>query len=108
MNRREFLHPRRLAKVAGPVLGIAGELQTQAASSSAPVMLRFARGAMATTFEVIVPFQTPAAHAIAEAALDEIDRLESQLTVFRDTSEVVVCGRNTRVFRHNFDLVTVM
>src|SRR5271166_6425929 len=89
MNRREFLHPRRLAKLAGPVLGIADELETPPPpSSSDPVMLRFARRAMATTFEVIVPFDAPAAHASAEAALDEIDRLEAQLTVYRDTSEV--------------------
>src|SRR5215475_10227668 len=89
MNRREFLHPRRLAKIAGPVLGIADELETPPAeSSSAPVMLRFARRAMATTFEAILPFDAPSAHEIAEAALDEIDRLEAQLTVYRDTSEV--------------------
>ncbi len=88
MNRREFLHPRRLMNVAGPVLGIAGELEAQVPSSSEPVMLRFARRAMATTVEVILPFATPAAHEMAQAALDEVDRLESQLSVFRDTSEV--------------------
>jgi thiamine biosynthesis lipoprotein len=87
MNRREFLHPRRLANLAGPVLGIADELETPP-SSSAPVLLRFARRAMATTFEVILPFDAPAAHESADAALDEIDRLEAQLTVYRDTSEV--------------------
>src|SRR5437660_7202653 len=88
MNRREFLHPRRLAKVAGPVLGIADELEAETPSTSDPVMLRFARRAMATTFEVILPFETPSACAIAQAALDEVDRLETQLTVYRDTSEV--------------------
>jgi thiamine biosynthesis lipoprotein len=88
MNRREFLHPRRLINVAGPVLDIAGELEAQEPSTSEPVMLRFARRAMATTFEVILPFGTPSPHEIAQLALDEIDRLEAQLTVFRDTSEV--------------------
>jgi FAD:protein FMN transferase len=87
MNRREFLHPRRLAEVAGPMLGIASELETPP-SSNEPVMLRFARRAMATTFEVIVPFGVAEAHGIAEAALDEIDRLEDQLTVYRAASEV--------------------
>lgn len=87
MNRREFLHPRRLAKVAGPMLGIADELETPT-SSSAPVMLRFARQAMATTFEVVLPFGAPDAHESAEAALDEIDRLEAQLSVYRDSSEL--------------------
>ena len=43
---------------------------------------------MATQFEVILPLATPDAHLCALEALDEIDRLEDQLTVFRDTSEV--------------------
>ncbi|MBI2806818.1 MAG: FAD:protein FMN transferase [Planctomycetes bacterium] len=88
MNRREFLHPRRLAKVAGPVLGIADELESPAPSTSDPVLLRFARRAMATMFEVIVPLDSPGASEYATAALDEIDRLETQLTVYRTTSEV--------------------
>ena len=88
MNRRDFLHPRRMANIAGPVLGIAQELEAQPASSSEPVLLHFARRAMATTFEVILPFATPAAHDLAQTALAEIDRLEGQLTVYRDTSEV--------------------
>src|ERR1043165_4740171 len=101
MNRREFLHPRRLADVAAPMLGIADELESPPAeepSSGDPVMLRFARKAMATTFEVVVPFSTPSAHESALAALDEIDRLEAQLTVYRDSSEVSVL--NARAFRH--------
>jgi thiamine biosynthesis lipoprotein len=43
---------------------------------------------MATFFEVIVRFGQPEANSIALEALDEIDRLESQLSVFRETSEV--------------------
>jgi thiamine biosynthesis lipoprotein len=43
---------------------------------------------MATTFELLLPFGTPGAQGAAETALDEIDRLEAQLTVYRDTSEV--------------------
>src|SRR5205823_39330 len=41
-----------------------------------------------TTFEVLLPFGTPQALAAAEDALDEIDRLEAQLTVYRESSEV--------------------
>ena len=41
-----------------------------------------------TTFEVVLPLGTPQRPAAAEAALDEIDRLEAQLTVYRDDSEV--------------------
>jgi thiamine biosynthesis lipoprotein len=43
---------------------------------------------MATTFEVLVPYGTPGALDAAEAALNEVDRLEGQLTVYRETSEV--------------------
>jgi thiamine biosynthesis lipoprotein len=100
MNRREFLHPRRLAKIAEPALGIADELQTppETPASSEPVMLRFARQAMATTFEVILPLGTPTASDQAQAALDEIDRLEAQLTVYRDSSEV--CRLNALAAHH--------
>jgi len=52
-------------------------------------LVRVSRRAMATTFEVALPFGTPDAVAAAEAALDVIDSVEDQLTVFRDSSEVV-------------------
>jgi FAD:protein FMN transferase len=112
MNRREFLHPRSLANVAGPVLGIAAEPETPAASSSDPVLLRFARRAMATTFEVILPFNVPTAHELAQTALVEIDRLEAQLTVFRDSSEVSrlnakAADHPVRVEPNLFELLTV-
>jgi thiamine biosynthesis lipoprotein len=51
-------------------------------------LLRVSRRAMASTFEVALPYGTPHAIEAAEAALDLIDRLEDQLTVYRDTSEV--------------------
>ncbi len=43
---------------------------------------------MATTFEVALPAGTPDAVAAASDALDLVDELEDQLTVYRDTSEV--------------------
>jgi FAD:protein FMN transferase len=85
MNRRHFLDPRRLAQVAGPMLAATDALPE---TDGSPVLLRFGRRAMATTFEVILPFATPAAHQVALDALDEIDRLEDQLSVFREHSEV--------------------
>jgi thiamine biosynthesis lipoprotein len=99
MNRRDFLHPRRLAQAAGPLIGAVDALQTPEADAAADaVHLRFARRAMATTFEVVVPFGTPHAHVAANEALDEIDRLEDQLTVYRDHSEV--SRLNARAGRH--------
>ena len=51
-------------------------------------VLRASRRAMATTFEVLLPFGVPNAQLAAEAALDHIDELEDQLSVFRAYSEV--------------------
>src|SRR6185312_2700061 len=52
-------------------------------------LVRVSRRAMATAFEVAIPQGShPDAIAAAEDALDLIDELEDQMTVFRDTSEV--------------------
>ncbi len=51
-------------------------------------LVRYAHRAMATTFEVLLPWGTPRGDALAADAASLIDRLESQLTVFRDSSEV--------------------
>src|SRR3954464_15639094 len=51
-------------------------------------LLRVSRRAMATTFEIALPYGTPDAIPAADAALDLIDDLEDQLTVFRDHREV--------------------
>jgi thiamine biosynthesis lipoprotein len=92
MHRRDFLHPRRLVHTTGQVLGALNELQSATLPAEEPpaeyALVRVNRRAMATNFEVLLPLGTPDAVAAAEAALDEIDRLEDQLTVYRDTSEV--------------------
>lgn len=89
MDRRDFLD------ALAPLLPLPEPPTVEPAE--APAHLRFARRAMATTFEVILPFATQA-HEAAAAALDEIDRLESQLTVYRDSSEV--SRLNARAHRH--------
>lgn len=54
----------------------------------------FSRRAMATSFEVLVDARTyPQAADGALAALDEIDALEDQLTVYREHSEVTRINR---------------
>jgi len=48
-----------------------------------------ARNAMATRFEIVLYGESEAAlRAAGEAALDEIERLEGQLSLFRETSEI--------------------
>jgi thiamine biosynthesis lipoprotein len=57
-------------------------------AAAATALLHFGRRAMATQFEVILPWGTPRAEAAASDALDLIDRLESQLTIYRSASEI--------------------
>jgi thiamine biosynthesis lipoprotein len=86
MNRREFLDLRQLAHETGQVLD---HLKVPPPNPSAePALLRFGRPAMATNFEVILPFATPRAAEAASDALDRIDQLEDQLTIYRQHSEV--------------------
>src|SRR5207245_9050511 len=90
MVRRGFLPPRHLVHTAGQILAAADELVPEAQAPAEDLaLLRAARRAMATRFEILLPYGTPDALTLAEAAFNEIDRLEQQLTVYRETSEVI-------------------
>jgi len=70
------------------------------------------RTAMACRFEVSMRQSEETGIAAATEALDEIDRLESRLTVFRETSEVSVINseagkRSLEVSQELFDLLTL-
>jgi thiamine biosynthesis lipoprotein len=86
MERRQFIDPLRLAVAAHEILDPAPAESAEPEPDA--VVLRFARRAMATTFEIVLPLGTPSAHELADLGLDEIDRLEQQMTVYRDDSEV--------------------
>jgi thiamine biosynthesis lipoprotein len=90
MNRRDFLQPRQFAQTAGQMLGALDEFANALPppSSEDAVLLRLRRRAMATTFEIVLPFGTPAAVEMGEAAFELLDALEQQMTVYRETSEV--------------------
>src|SRR5262245_55966977 len=51
------------------------------------------RAAMACRFEVTLPLEDQAGVSEARQALDEVDRLEDQLTIFRTSSEVSFINR---------------
>ena len=89
-ERRDFIDPLRIAAAAQGILE-----PTEPAPVADPdaVLLRYSRRAMATTFEIVLPFGTPDAYAVADAGLDEIDRLEQQMTVYRDDSVVADINR---------------
>ena len=63
------------------------------AAPSAPAWLHVHRSAMACRFEITLPAEIPNALPAATAALDEVDRLEAQLSIFRSTSEISAINR---------------
>ena len=82
LNRRDFLSSRRLAHATGQVLGAINDLAEltdipEEEQHAATVLIRASRRAMATTFEVALPFATPDALAAADAVLGLIDELEA-------------------------------
>jgi FAD:protein FMN transferase len=98
MNRRDLLDPRLLAHAAGQVLAACEEpiAPVRQQTDQAPLS-RFGRRAMATQFEIAVPFGTPNALQAAEDGLDLIDRLEAQLTVYREDSDVSCINRHAGI-----------
>jgi thiamine biosynthesis lipoprotein len=88
MNRRDFLHSRQLAHSAGQVLAALDGEEAVPSPSDEVALVRLSRQAMATTFEIILPFGTPHAVELAAEAFDLLDALEDQLSVYRDHSEV--------------------
>jgi thiamine biosynthesis lipoprotein len=97
MKRRDFLHPRQLAETAGQILAAFDDPEAPLRGDDELTLLRFARRAMATGFEISLPLGTPGAVEAAEDALNQIDELEAQLTVYRDTSEVSRINRYAAV-----------
>jgi thiamine biosynthesis lipoprotein len=113
MHRRDFLDPRHVAFAAAPMLGAALD---EGDARSGPVeeiaLLRLSSRAMATTFEVVLPLETPSGQPAGQDAFDLLDELEEQLTVYRDTSEVcrlnrLAWRRPVRVEARLFDLLTL-
>src|ERR1044071_6443417 len=77
---------------------------------AASYWLHVNRTAMACRFEVTMRQSEEMGIAVATEALDEIDRIESRLTVFRETSEVSVVNseaakRSIEVSQDLFDLL---
>jgi thiamine biosynthesis lipoprotein len=90
MNRRHFLRPQHLAQTAGQMLGAVDALAQSLAppSSDDALLLHLRRQAMATKFEIILPYGTPAAVEMSEEAFALLDALEEQMSVYCSTSEI--------------------
>src|SRR4051812_21564369 len=72
--------------------------------------LHLSRTAMACRFEAMLPIADRAGTDVTRLALAEADRLEQQLTIFRETSEVsqinrTAAARPVRVEASLFDLL---
>ncbi|MCG3199693.1 MAG: hypothetical protein GHCLOJNM_04217 [bacterium] len=94
-SRRDFLNPKTLGRLAATLTG--GELAPpQSEGAGEGWLYKFRREAMATRFEILIEVIDADLAPVARAGLDRIDRLEAQLTVYRDTSEV--CGLNRSAF----------
>lgn len=89
-NRRDFLSGRAVAKRAQEAANqAADELAVPSARRPPAYLMHVARTAMACEFEVLLNAgEHPEGPDVALQALDLVDRLEDQLTVYRAHSEV--------------------
>jgi thiamine biosynthesis lipoprotein len=95
-TRRDFLTGKSAVEALGDaVVGPAQPLPPpEATQSGRTYLLQVSREAMACEFEVLLNAgQYPAGPDAAMAALDMVEHLEAQLTVFRDTSEIAAINR---------------
>lgn len=92
MHRRAFLDPRHLAESAGHLIGLVdvhvGLTAPRSQEDADITLVRYARPAMGTVFEIVLPFGHGVPTSTIHEALDLIDELEEQLTIYRTTSEV--------------------
>ncbi|HXT58988.1 MAG TPA: FAD:protein FMN transferase [Pirellulales bacterium] len=97
-SRRQFLKGQSaldaLADAAERIAPAAGEPTPQRAPADEAYLLQLGRQAMACQFEAILNAgQYAHANETVMAALDLVDRLEEQLTVYRETSEIMRVNR---------------
>src|SRR5262249_60837431 len=83
MNRRDFLDAGRVARTAGHVLALWLDFdQPKRPPEMGASLLRFSRRAMATNFELFLPFEQPNASELTSGIFDLIRNLEARLTVY--------------------------
>lgn len=102
MHRRDFLDLRHAAH---------GHSAPEASPADVS-LIRLGWRAMATRFEVVAPAETPDALAAGRDVFALLDRLEDQMTVYRDGSEIcrvnrLAARRPVRVENGLFDLLAV-
>lgn len=113
-NRREFLRGQAASDILAERAKAAASAEPPAAATGAqPYVVQIKRRAMACDFEVYLNAgQYPDGPDAALAALDLVEELEAQLSVFRDTSEVsqinrTAAGEAVPVEPRLFELLTL-
>ncbi|QVL32929.1 FAD:protein FMN transferase [Telmatocola sphagniphila] len=81
MHRRNLFRAAELGDIFS-AFGLSEELPPEL------TLIRASRQAMATLFEIFLPYSLPNSMQAADAAFDLIDEMEDQLTVYRNSSEV--------------------
>lgn len=111
-TRREFLQGHAAVEALADAIAPAESGEGKAQPNEAAYLLHVSRRAMACTFEVFFNAgQYPHATETALAALDLVDRLENQLSVYREHSEISALNRRAdqqavTVERSLFDLLS--
>ena len=95
MHRRAFLDPRHLAVQAGQVVGLAVELapSNDVPTEAEQILVRYARPAMGTVFEIVLPFGHSLPTTFIHEAFDLIDGIEAWMSIYQPTSEVSEVNR---------------
>ena len=89
-RRRDFLRPSRLISLAGATMP---QVPSQEKFPGERI-IRASRRAMACRFEILLPSRDRSRIMIVHQALDLVQQLEKQMTVFRDDSEIAHLNRN--------------
>jgi thiamine biosynthesis lipoprotein len=95
MHRRAFMDPRHLIQQAGQVVGLVGELAPTADTHCEveQTLVRYARPAMGTVFEIVLPFGHALPTSVIHEAFDLIDDLEEWMSIYQPSSEVSEVNR---------------
>ncbi|REK12280.1 MAG: FAD:protein FMN transferase [Planctomycetota bacterium] len=97
-TRREFLQGQAAVDALAAIDAGAAETASLLEPGTESYLVRLLRRAMACTFEVFQNAgQYPAGSAAAMAALDLVDRLEDQLSIYREDSEVSEINRTAAI-----------
>ena len=93
-TRREFLQGKSAAEALEAALAANLPCEELASPTPGHYLVKLARRAMACQFEFYLNAgQYPEGTEAALAALDLVDRLEAQLSIYRDTSEIAQLNR---------------